>query len=63
VRPARGRGDSMGDVLAYPVETPTIVNAVPFRGEHRPAGPITGFMYPADYQDPFLQSGFAAHYI
>jgi hypothetical protein len=62
VRPARGRSDSMGDVMAYPVETPTIVNAIPFRGDHRPAAQVTAYP-PADYQDAFLQNGFAAHYI
>jgi hypothetical protein len=30
VRPARGRSDSTGDIMAYPVETTPIVNAVPF---------------------------------
>jgi hypothetical protein len=51
----------MGDVMAYPVETPTFVNAIPFRGDHRPAAQAAA--YPPDYQDAFLQNGFAAHYI
>jgi hypothetical protein len=61
VRPVRGRSDLTGDIVAYPVETPTIVNTIPFRGDHRPAAQTTA--YHPDYQDAFLQNGFAAHYI
>jgi hypothetical protein len=37
------------------------VNAIPFRGDHRPAAQAAA--YPPDYHDAFLQNGFAAHYI